>query len=39
VDVAARVDGEVRIIEIGDGQVCDRKHWPAQHFVDMFASV
>lgn len=27
VDVAERRDRSVRIIEIGDGQVSDRKHW------------
>jgi hypothetical protein len=35
VDVAERIDGTLRIIEIGDGQVSDRKHWPAARFVQM----
>jgi hypothetical protein len=39
VDVAERSDGAVRIVEIGDGQVCDRKHWPAERFVRMLAGV
>jgi hypothetical protein len=39
VDVAERRDGTVRIIEIGDGQVSDHKHWPIQRFVDMLASI
>ncbi len=38
VDVAERRDGIQRIIEIGDGQVSDRKHWPAARFVRMLAS-
>ena len=37
VDVAERCDGIVRIIEIGDGQVSDRKHWSVELFVDMLA--
>lgn len=39
VDVAQRRDGILRIIEIGDGQVSDRKHWPVTRFVQMLASV
>jgi hypothetical protein len=39
VDVAERRDGILRIIEIGDGQVSDRKHWPAARFVQMLASI
>ena len=39
VDVAERSDGALRIVEIGDGQVSDRKHWPAERFVRMLASV
>jgi hypothetical protein len=39
VDVAERRDGILRIIEIGDGQVSDRKHWPAERFIQMLASV
>ena len=39
VDVAVRRDGIERIVEIGDGQVSDRKHWTVQRFVDMLASV
>jgi hypothetical protein len=33
VDVARRSDGVMRLIEIGDGQVSDRKEWSAQEFV------
>jgi hypothetical protein len=36
--VAERRDGAVRIIEIGDGQVSDRKHWAIKRFVDLFAA-
>jgi len=39
VDVAERRDGILRVIEIGDGQVSDRKHWPAERFMRMLASV
>jgi ATP-grasp domain, R2K clade family 3 len=35
VDVARRLDGELRIIEIGDGQVSDRKEWSAPRFVEV----
>lgn len=33
VDVAMRKDGVMRIIELGDGQVSDRKHWAAEELV------
>jgi hypothetical protein len=33
VDVARRSDGVLRLIELGDGQVSDRKEWSAQGFV------
>lgn len=33
VDVARRSDGVLRLIELGDGQVSDRKEWSAQEFV------
>jgi hypothetical protein len=39
VDVAERRDGILRIIEIGDGQVSDRKHWPVARFVQMLANL
>jgi len=39
VDVAARSDGTLRIVELGDGQVSDRKHWPVDRFVRMLASI
>ena len=35
VDIARRTDGTDRIIEIGDGQVSDRKEWPVKEFVDI----
>ncbi|HEY0683454.1 MAG TPA: ATP-grasp domain-containing protein [Steroidobacter sp.] len=37
VDVAQRNDGELRIVEIGDGQVSDRKEWSADQLVDILA--
>ena len=37
VDVAKRTDGVLRIIELGDGQVSDRKHWNSKDFIQIFA--
>jgi hypothetical protein len=37
VDVAERSDGETRIIELGDGQVSDRKHWSSEDFIRFLA--
>lgn len=36
VDIAQSIDGSPRLIELGDGQVSDRKNWPVDRFVDMF---
>lgn len=36
IDVAERKDGELRVIEIGDGQVSDIKTWKAKDFVSIF---
>ena len=33
VDLARRLDGELRVIELGDGQVSDRKEWAAGKFI------
>jgi hypothetical protein len=38
VDVAKRADGMLRIIELGDGQVSDRKHWTSQDFIKIIAA-
>jgi len=35
VDVARRADGVLRIIEVGDGQVSDRKEWSAAKLVEV----
>jgi hypothetical protein len=35
VDTIVRRDGVTRIIELGDGQVSDRKRWSARRFVEM----
>jgi hypothetical protein len=35
VDIIKRDDGILRLVEIGDGQVSDKKTWPTQVFVDM----
>lgn len=39
VDTALRVDGVLRIVEVGDGQVSDRKEWPADRFVEVLQHV
>jgi hypothetical protein len=38
VDVACRGDGVLRVIELGDGQVSDRKHWSCQSFIQILTS-
>lgn len=38
VDIAQRDDGQWRLVEIGDGQVSDRKHWSAEQFVTMLTT-
>lgn len=35
VDIVLAVNGSPRLIELGDGQVSDRKKWEASQFVDM----
>jgi ATP-grasp domain, R2K clade family 3 len=37
VDVARRSDGALRIIELGDGQVSDRKHWDCHNFIRVLS--
>jgi len=39
VDTALRMDGTPRIIEIGDGQVSDRKEWSAEKLVEVLEHV
>lgn len=36
VDIAETPTGELRLIELGDGQVSDIKEWSAEEFVGMF---
>lgn len=38
VDVVRRVDGVLRVVEVGDGQVSDLVGWSAASFVAMWAS-
>lgn len=38
IDVARRSDGVLRVIELGDGQVSDRKHWDCHSFIRMLSS-
>ncbi len=35
VDVVEKVSGELVIIELGDGQVSDRKKWSASRFAEV----
>ncbi len=35
VDLVSSENGDLRLIELGDGQVSDRKKWPAQQFASM----
>jgi hypothetical protein len=37
VDIAMSTKGVARLIELGDGQVSDRKSWTAEQFVGIFA--
>lgn len=36
VDVARRSDGEMRVVEIGDGQVSDLVGWSAERFASLW---
>lgn len=36
IDMVENVAGQLRLIEIGDGQVSDIKEWPVERFVRMF---
>ncbi|WP_445577060.1 R2K-3 domain-containing protein [Pseudomonas sp. E141] len=37
IDIALRSDGVMRVIELGDGQVSDRKEWSAERFAWMLS--
>jgi hypothetical protein len=37
VDVCASASGGLRLIELGDGQVSDRKQWSAERFAELLA--
>ena len=37
IDTVLSADGSLRLIELGDGQVSDRKLWPAETFTKMFS--
>lgn len=37
VDIVLNRDGNPRLIELGDGQVSDRKNWPASSFISMLS--
>jgi hypothetical protein len=36
VDTVMRADPELRVVELGDGQVSDRRRWPVEAFLDIF---
>lgn len=38
VDLALNREGTLRLIELGDGQVSDRKKWPVSTFIEIFSS-
>jgi hypothetical protein len=38
VDTIRRRDGTTRIVELGDGQVSDRKKWTPQQLLSLFGS-
>lgn len=38
VDIVLAANGIPRVIELGDGQVSDRKQWSAQRFVEIFTA-
>ena len=35
IDVIENVDGNLRVVELGDGQVSDRKTWSIDKFVEL----
>ena len=37
VDIVQRTDGQLRIVEIGDGQVSDRVGWTPKRFANILA--
>ncbi|KAI9130116.1 ATP-grasp domain-containing protein [Acaryochloris sp. CCMEE 5410] len=39
VDVAKTVEGKERIIELGDGQVSERKTWTLERFINILAQI
>ncbi|HZS49096.1 MAG TPA: ATP-grasp domain-containing protein [Blastocatellia bacterium] len=39
VDVVCRTDGNLRVVEIGDGQVSDLVGWPVERFVEIWTEL
>ena len=37
--VQVEATGEWRVVELGDGQVSDKKNWPLETFVDMLVDL
>jgi hypothetical protein len=38
VDVVENLEGELRLVELGDGQVSDKKIWPVSKMVEVVAA-
>lgn len=38
VDVIENIEGELRLVELGDGQVSDKKAWPVSTFIKVIAA-
>ncbi|MEM8981502.1 MAG: ATP-grasp domain-containing protein [Pseudomonadota bacterium] len=38
-DIVENEDGEIRVVELGDGQVSDKKSWPIEAFVEVIAAL
>jgi len=39
VDIIQTVQGVWRVVELGDGQVSDKKQWPLEKFVDVLSAI
>ncbi len=38
VDVARTAEGDLQVVELGDGQVSDRKQWPVDRFIQILSN-
>ena len=39
VDTIQTTQGDLRIVELGDGQVSDKKNWPLEKFIEMLLAI